>query len=90
MDVVLAQPLPGVPGVRLRRLRRPVHLQLTGSLGPGVSTGLPVVGAQGNRPLLLLPGLRELRVRWVGGGCRGSSRFRGRRCGICERSVVVD
>ena len=34
-------------------------------------------------------GLLGLRVRWADGGCRGSSRFLERRCGISERSVVV-
>ena len=69
--------------------RQPVRLQLPGRLGPAVYTRLPVVGAQGGRLLLLLPGLLGLRVRGVGGGCRGSGRFRGGRCGIFERSGVV-
>ena len=55
VEVVVAQPLPGVRGVHLHRHRRPVHLQLPGRLGPGVSTGLPVVEFQVVGPPLLLP-----------------------------------
>ena len=89
MDVKLAQPLLVVRGVRHRHLRRPVHLQLHGRPDAGVSMVLLVVEVMEVGPSLLLPGPRELRVRWATGGCTGSSRSRERRCGICERSGVV-
>ena len=87
--VLVTQPLPGVRGFRRHRHRRLVRLQLPGRRGPSVSKDLPVVGVQVVSPPLLFPVPRELRVRWASGGCRGSSRSHGRRCGICERSGVV-
>ena len=89
VDVVLAQPLTGVPGVRLRHLCRPVRLLLPGHQGLGVATVLRGVEVQVGRPLLLPRGLPGRPVLWEGGGCMGSDRFRGRRCGICEGSGVV-
>ena len=47
VDVVLAQPLSGVPVIRLRRLRRPVRLLLPGHQGLGVSTVLQGVEVHG-------------------------------------------
>ena len=92
VEVMVTQPLPGVRGFRRRRRcrrRRPVRLQLPGRRGSAVSTGLPVVEDPVVSPPMLFPVPRELPVRWASGGCRGSSRFHGRRCGICERSGVV-
>ena len=57
VDVVLAQPLPGVPGVRLRHLCPPVRLLLPGHQGLVVATVLRVVEVQVGRPLLLPLGL---------------------------------
>ena len=89
VDVMLAQPLPGVRGVHLLRHRRAVHLQLPGRLGPVVYMVLLMVEVQVVGPPLLPQVPRMLRVRLASGGCTGSSRFHGRRCGIYERSGVV-
>ena len=70
--MVVTRPLSGVPVVSLRHLRRPpVRLLLLDHRGSGVSTVRPVVGAQGGRPLLLLPGLPGRPVLWGVGGCTG-------------------
>ena len=84
VGVSLAQLLPGVPVVHHHLCRRQVHLLLLGCPGPGVSKVLQVAGAQGWRPPLLPRGLPGRPVQWVTEGCNESSRFRGRRCEICE------
>ena len=94
VDVMLAQPLPGIRVVCHRHLRRQVHRQLPGRPGSGVSKVLlgvdvQVVGAPGGCPQTLLPFPRELRVRWAAEGCTGSSRSLEKRCGTFARSVVV-
>ena len=68
--VMMTQPLPGVPVVRHRR-RPPARLLLPDRRGPRVSTVHSVVGAQGGRPLQLLPGLPGRPVPWGVGGYTG-------------------
>ena len=89
VDVVLAQPLSGVPGIRLRCHRRPVRLLLPGHQGLVVSTVIQGVGAKWWRLLLSPRGLPGRQVLWVAEEYTGSSRFHERRCEICERSGVV-
>ena len=89
VDVLLAQPLPGVPVIHLRPYRRPVRLLLSGHLGLWISTVIMGMAAPEVRLRPLPPGLPGRPVRWVIGGCTGSSRFHGRCCGICERSWGV-
>ena len=85
-DVLLDQPQPGVALIYLRHRRRLVHLLLPGHPGLVVSTVLRGVAAPGVRLPPLPLGLPGRPVRWVIGGCTGSSRFHGRRYGICARS----
>ena len=69
---VMTQPPPVVPVVRRRHRRRPpARLLFPDRRDPRVSTVHSVVGAQGGRPLQLLPGLPGRPVPWGVGGYTG-------------------